>query len=409
MRLLSGRRGKKFFWAGLVLWLAFLVEHLDVLQGHEIVSLDYLSRLHQPRNLADSHMAFVSIDSDDFEKLFKGKSPLDPALVITIVREIASAEPSVIVVDLDTTDPDYHLPKNQLHTEVAIVWAREARLPGEKAGSHAAFKSNDAVNPGVVLGGAENPEGPFQTGISNLFVDGDSVRRYKWAFPTRDGGYARSLSLATLDILCSKAGKNLRSPYCQLIEKPGFPQDYLNPAFIEFSMGPPYRTFNIRDLCALSGCGSAAAKAISTDAWKSYLKDKIVFLGGEFHQDYDRYKTAAGDQYGVRIHAEALASEIVGKTIWVKSRVQIVLAEFAALCLLFLAQHWIRNPAVRFWCVLVGTLVFSVILSWISFNTTVAFLNFVPLLGGIFLDVIKDLGEKGLPDTSPKAVRAAAV
>jgi CHASE2 domain-containing sensor protein len=139
------------------------------------------------------------------------------------------------------------------------------------------------------------------------------------------------------------------------------------------------------------------------------FEDKIVFLGGEFPQDYDRYKTPAGDQYGVRIHAEALASEIVGKTIWVKSRVQIVLAEFAALCLLFLAQHWIRNPAVRFWCVLVGTLFFSVILSWISFNTTVAFLNFVPLLGGIFLDVIKDLAEKGLPDISPKAFRAAAV
>ena len=120
----------------MVLWLIFLVEHVAVLQGHEIMSLDYFSRLRVPRSIDKSNIVVVAIDSDDFKNIFQSQSPLNPDKVIETIRKIATAKPSVIAVALDTSNPRYHDLNLQpiLRTGVPIVWAREARLPGEKPG-----------------------------------------------------------------------------------------------------------------------------------------------------------------------------------------------------------------------------------------------------------------------------------
>lgn len=397
-RVLSGTRGRVVFWAGLLLWLAFFVEHLDVWQGHEILSLDYLSRLHRPQDLDALGIVFVSIDSDDFKKFSMGEKRLPPAKVMDTIGRIACGEPLVIAVVLDTTNPDYHGRESSLAHPcgkvVPIVWARQARPEGEPAGSNAAFRSDRLVVPGVVLGGAEKPVDPFATGISNLFLDGGAVRRYKWVFATQDGSYEDSLALAVLKIVCKSPSTQPASlsEDCRILNRD--PKNCLNPAFILFSLGAPHRVFTFQDLETLSTSKlvSTTGKPTAADpSWKEWLKGKIVFVGGEFPQGSDRYPTAAGEQYGVRIHAEALASQMAYRTIWVRSRWVVIPSEFAALCILFFVQHWIRKPAARFWIIFLGMLIFSVGLSYVAFGVWLAVLNFIPLLAAIFLDVVKDL------------------
>jgi CHASE2 domain-containing sensor protein len=389
MKKSVARKSKWAFWAGMVLWLVFLVEHLPVLQGHEIMSLDYVSRLRQPRSLDRSGIVLVSIDSDDFKNIFQSQSPLNPDKVIQTIQKIATAQPRVIAVALDTSKLRYHDLNLQsiLRTGVPIVWAREARLPGEKPGSNLPFTSGSAVIPGVVLGGAESPEGNFFTGISNLFEDDGAVRRYKWLFKADDGHYRDSFCLAVLKIICSGSSSSKPGPrYCQLVDKSvNDPESRLNPAFIRFSMDPPHHLLTVGDLQRLS------PRASAPQDWQTYLKGKIVFLGGEFPEGFDRYPTAVGDHYGVRIHAEALASQMENETIWVRSRWWVILAEVAALCALFIAQHRINKAASRFWCIFCGMILFSILLSYFSFGRWELFYNFVPLLAGIFLDVVKDL------------------
>ena len=162
----------------------------------------------------------------------------------------------------------------------------------------------------MVLGGAENPEGNFSTGISNLFKDNGAVRRYKWLFKTEDGHYQDSFSLAVLKTICP-AGSS--SEYCKLADKSGKePESRLNPAFIRFSMDSPHHLFTVGDLQYLSPNATGRGRD-----WQTYLEGKIVFLGSEFPEGFDRYPTAVGNHYGVRIHAEALASQIEDETIWV--------------------------------------------------------------------------------------------
>lgn len=395
MKKSVARRGKWAFWAGMVLWLVFLVEHVSVLQGHQIMSLDYISRLREPRSMDKSDIVLVSIDSDDFKNIFQGQSPLNPDKVIEAVQKIATAKPRVIAVALDTSNPRYH--DLDIQTGVAIVWAREARPPGEGPGSNRSFTPDSAVVPGVVLGGAENPEGNFFTGISNLFEDDGAVRRYKWLFKTEDGHYRDSFSLAVLKIICPPGSSSKPGPeYCQLIDTSARePESRLNPAFIRFSMDPQHHLFTVGDLQRLSRDASGSQN------WQTYLKGKIVFLGGEFPEGFDRYPTAVGNQYGVRIHAEALASQMENETIWVRPRWWVILAEFAALCALFIAQHRIKRAAYRFWCVFLGMILFSVLLSCFSFSHWWLFCNFIPLLAGIFLDVVKDIAWKQVsPDSA---------
>src|SRR6267378_7077044 len=105
--LLSGRGGQWALRTGFLVWLVFLAAHIAVLKGHEIATLDYVSKLRESRDLDRKNIVFVSIDSEDFKDIFKSRNPLNPDEVIRAVRKIASARPALIAVDLDTTDKRY--------------------------------------------------------------------------------------------------------------------------------------------------------------------------------------------------------------------------------------------------------------------------------------------------------------
>lgn len=423
-RAFLGRRGHVVFWAGVVLWLAFFAEHVDVWQGHELISLEYLSRLTRPQDLDQQSIVFVSIDRSDVKTLFKGDSHPQPNKVMATIKSIALAEPKVIVVAIATTDSEYsqmstnlpyrcqkltsenprtEVPKTSAQENktaekikvpcVPIVWASEPASPDPP------FSPDSPVVPGVVLGGSENPEEPSAAGISSLFTDDGAVRRYKWVFETKDGHYADSLALAVLKIIRQA---HISQPprlneECQVLGRGS--NDCLRPAFIRYSMGEPHRIFTFQDLETLSKTKPISMKdpAISPhEDWKQWLAGKIVFVGGEFPDGRDHYQTPAGDLYSVRIHAEALASELAKNTIWVRSRCVVIPSEIAALCILFFLQHWIKRLSVRLWIIFLGMLALSIALSYVAFDTSAALntwfasLNFIPLLAAIFLDVVKD-------------------
>jgi hypothetical protein len=67
--------------------------------------------------------------------------------------------------------------------------------------------------------------------------------------------------------------------------------------------------------------------------------------------------------------------------------------QITALLVLFLAEHWIPSAAGKVWVVIIGVLVFAGLLSWFVFGEIISFFSFVPLLSGVFLDVIYDLAK----------------
>jgi CHASE2 domain-containing sensor protein len=417
----KAHRHRWFTGIGLLIWIIFLVQHISVLQGHEIASLDYFSRLHPPRPLADSKIVMVSITEDDYHKI-GGDQPLAPEKILEAVNVIASANPAVIAVDLDTSSPSYaqalvgprkgDTPKRYKYLDenkVSIVWAGEARDPGESFGSHRSFEQGKVIERPTVLGGAQSAPCLWRVGVSNLFTDGNRVRRYTWSFPTADGEPADSFSLAILralrkgDALCegdrvckvdtSNVAKDLCNDACiGLLKKCCDPdRPCLRPVFFRFSMSNPQPNVSFGDLFKFGTQLDPKVEHPVLD-WQEEFKDKIVFVGAEYPQAAPPVLSVAGQLYPVRIHAEALAAALDQDDglIWVRRLWQVVCAELIALSSLFFLQHWIRSTRWRILVTFLGVFLLSTLLSWVAFASFQFFVNFLPLLCGVFLDVLKD-------------------
>ncbi len=52
-----------------------------------------------------AHVRLITIDEQDYQTSFGGRSPLDPGALAALVDDIARGRPNVIVVDLDTSHP----------------------------------------------------------------------------------------------------------------------------------------------------------------------------------------------------------------------------------------------------------------------------------------------------------------
>jgi CHASE2 domain-containing sensor protein len=398
--MMATRKKKWFASAGLLLWIIFLIKHVSVLHGHEIASLDYFTHLREPRNWDSSNIVLLSITDDDYEKIFKESNPLNPDKIIKMLSIIASAKPAVIAVDVDTTNEHYHNAIKFLYDEhgqppsIPIIWAAQAREMSEPAGSHLSFKPDASVLHEVILGGMYSPPKPWFVGISNLFKDNGEIRRYKWRYKTEDSGIMDSLSLATLRAACpaSQPHSAFQEKMCKKLSQleTECPNVCLESAFIRFSMSNPPK-FSFGDVLGLSP--QNAGGKVDTD-WQNAFRGKIVFIGSEYSEDDNRYRSVAGQLFAVRIHAEALAAAISdqqNEIIWVKPRWQIILWEILALCALYFAQHWIRNRALRLSVTFLGAVLLSTLLSRIAFQSALLLINFLPLLSGVFLDVIKDV------------------
>ncbi len=72
-------------------------------------------------------VAIVRITESDYRTLFDGRSPLDARRLRTLIERVAQGGPSVIAVDIDTSDPSMRSLAGLPCGRCTIVWARDAR------------------------------------------------------------------------------------------------------------------------------------------------------------------------------------------------------------------------------------------------------------------------------------------
>lgn len=224
----------------------------------------------------------LDITASDLEKHFgRAHNPLDPKVLHTIISKIASANPKVIGVDIDTSHTVFaQFPK--IDGKSRIIWARGATA--------------DTAHPGQwildkVLGGG-NEDAQALWGLAFLIEDPDDgkTRSYQLAFEVSPGK-----QLPTFPSVLAKM--YLQSKQLRYRES-----DPTTPRVIEF-----------RDPQGRASLDVSLVLADPPDGlpWRRYVKDRIVLLGGSY--DYaDRHQTPLGEMAGVQIVASALETELNG-------------------------------------------------------------------------------------------------
>ena len=133
--------------AALVL-LVWIFGHSGVLHKVERVVSDAQVRLN--RAPADSPVVVVNIDDEDYRELFGGTSPLDPRQLEKLLSRIAKGQPTVIGIDIDTSDARFATQFTPWSSGPQLVWERELReVPQEGT-------EGDQLQPLDILGGQKD-------------------------------------------------------------------------------------------------------------------------------------------------------------------------------------------------------------------------------------------------------------
>jgi len=268
------------------IWLLTLVfAHLGILHKLEPVVMD--ARMRLTKAPGDSSVAIVSIDDEDYQTLFHGQSPLDPIRLATLIGALAAGDPTVIVVDIDTSDPRFkgftlgNPDDGTPEKKPRFVWEREVRHLPERAGEN--------LEPLDVLGGKSDLDTATNTlGLALLIEDPDGVtRRYRRLIPTRQG------NLMSLPWAAAKT-------FLEVVKR-DVPQESTNDLVIAYS-GDREGSHRVK---------LSAAKTLEmSKQWPaaSPIRDKIVLLGGSY-LDQDRHETPLGRLTGVEILANVIETE----------------------------------------------------------------------------------------------------
>jgi len=215
----------------------------------------------------------VAIDEQDYQTTFGGRSPLDPAKFSELLTDIARGQPSVVVVDFDTSHPMFQTMKAPL--TAPFVWAVSNRHGGDPP--------FEAEKP---LGGIPMP--PNSTAALDLIPrDGRGiVRKYVRQFPDLHGGSIPSLEFAASQLY---KGQPL----------PAVVNSTNNELLLDFRYRvPSYSAQEIRQRAPLPG-------------WpRGVLNGKVVVLGGTFKEARDRHSTPVRLIDGAEIVAQATEAEI---------------------------------------------------------------------------------------------------
>ena len=223
----------------------------------------------------------LDITASDLEKHFgRVHNPLNPKMLHTIISKIASATPTVIGVDIDTSHETFaQFPK--IDGNPHIVWARGAAADPDHPGQWILDK---------VLGGGD--EGTrAASGLAFLIDDPDDgkTRSYQSAFEIAGRQVPSFPSLLAKTYRASKPG-----PYLE--------DDPRTPRAIDFR--------DPRDRISLP-VSLVLADTPDGVPWRRFVKGRIVLLGGSY--DYaDRHQTPMGEMTGAQVLASSLETELNG-------------------------------------------------------------------------------------------------
>jgi serine/threonine protein kinase len=219
----------------------------------------------------------VSIGADDYQRLFKGTSPLDPQPLQKLVSRIMAGGPAVLGVDIDTSAPPFASLPRAIDTAALgrIVWGRDIAQTSDV----------DALPaPRPLLGGGGLPES-IRSGLAVSVVDGSTgtVRWWRRSVPTAQG--------------------HLPSLAAELTRHEG-------PA--PMGGGDPSALRSVR--FATTERLELPASVVLADGfqWRDRIRDRVVLLGGRYDRA-DVHATARGLMSGLEILANTVETERTGR------------------------------------------------------------------------------------------------
>ena len=273
----------------------------------EVADLDPLLRTAAP---SAKRTSLVLINDEDYATLFGGKSPLEPMIVIKLIRAVCDFEPQLIGVDLLTSEwtDDDRKDAMPILSGCPIVWVRDALLDGP---DELAISSQPAR---FILEGVIGPQGPPEVSDTHsqpvcaalpvLETDADGiVRAYRTHALARLRGNSDSRPYASF--VWAMASPDSSAPRC------GFEGGIDSP-----SVGTPkkirfFDNSSLRRVPATQVVNAAQERGpLFANLQKQVLKkDSRVIIGGAFRHARDRYATPVGSLQGAELLAHAIETE----------------------------------------------------------------------------------------------------
>lgn len=352
----------------LLIILVIAFGRLGVLHKFETMALDTETRLNPVP--AESEVAIVNIVDADYEHLFESKSPLQPDRLHGLIDAIASAQPAVIGVDIDTSDKQFREGFPIPSSWPPIVWMRIIKELPESV--------NEKPEPVSVMGGRDAAL-DRDAGLALLIEDSEDkvTRRYSRFIDTAEGPLP-SFPWAVVHKFAPEKTLAL--------------DDRAGPLLIRYS-GDREGKYRV-ELTAARLLELAPGWKNSPQA--SPLHKKIVLLGGSY-LGQDRHDTPLGKMEGVKILASVIETELRGGGYGPPNKLTIALLEIFDGFFLILLFHLLR-PLKALLISLLATPVLALACSLISFVSFSRWAYFAPvLLGVLAFELYDDYRRKWIP------------
>lgn len=292
-------------------------------------------------------VTLVVIDDDAYTHLFAETSPLNPETLSRLLHTIADGGATAIVVDIETSSPQFAAMKVPL---IPTVWAMVG------------IRNNDGtytVKP--PLGGRVLPTGSIPAIALVPNDDRGIVRGYRRTYQLKGGSVADSPGYALAALL--KDGRTREAAGGQ------------NERYLDFRY---------------DFSRHAEASDIMTNATFTSLnslqtfKDRVVVVGATYWAARDRYATPDRPHFGCEIVAQEVQAELDGTSIAPASRwltgVLLVLGGLATVAL----YHWF-SLRVAFVASLIFVPLLSIASNWILFHRFSAWGAMVPLVSAVII------------------------
>jgi len=298
--------------------------------------------IEKERSMPARSVRLVTIDDQDYKKMFHARSPLDPDVLGNILSAAAKGHPRAIVVDIDTSDPSF---RSMETPPVPIVW----NVSGDP-------DSQRKFTLDALLGGRPLPAGSLAALAAAPQDDRGIVRGYHPEYPLKAGGSVDSPGYAAAQVIAGRA--------------PGSPSRQ--------SGEMHYLDYRYRFVPIKAGDLVQNAKS---PAWEklALFTGQVVVIGGTYRVGRDQYSTPKGLMNGCEVVAQAASAEIDGTYIGAVSRwmtgMLLVVGGLATLAV----YHWLKFRTAFF--VSLGMVpVLSVASNWVLFHRFAAWGAMVPLV-----------------------------
>jgi CHASE2 domain-containing sensor protein len=387
----------------IILVMSFLevTRPFEYVKGALVDAFTRSDKIEMPNNLL-----IVEISGDDYTDFFKATSPLDPNVVLQLITALQPVRPSVVALDLDTSDAQWAcvdpLKVQNLLPESKFVWAQ---VPLQSHGGERSAEEAARITLGPVLGGKITDE--KQMGLAR-FPQGEDgyVRQFRSTYevegklpaalpcppsPQDKIKQAPSQTPVSAQTTPVETGTTREMPaFFRAIAEAYHQADPTKSKLAELSEKTKYLQFTgtrhnfytvgANHLLTKDEKGHVVAKSFTAEG----LQKPIVLVGGAFPEARDEYYTPFGSMPGVELIANAVETELGrGVTELGPWTLRVIDFCFGLLIVFIYFVNADRPIHALGWSL--GAMGLVVAVGALFYYGVGAFLNFVPVMAGMVI------------------------